>query len=64
MKHYTREQIEALINTMEIQRHNFSEQLTMTVGAIQALQHLLSLSLDDNETETSDGTDKNGDETA
>ena len=52
---YTREQIEALINTMELQRHNLGEQLTMTVGAIQGLQHLLSLSND-----TPDGAAKNG----
>jgi hypothetical protein len=71
---YTREQIEALINTLGIQRHNLSEtikdsqnQLTMTEGAIQGLQHLLSLQDDENLTPNEaakNGDDNNGINTA
>lgn len=68
---YTREQIEALTNTMQIQRHNLSEQiketqnqLTMTDGAIQVLQHLLSLPNEENQpdNDTPDGAELNGDD--
>ena len=39
----TREQIQAFLASMESQEQHFDAQLTMTVGAIQALKHLLSL---------------------
>ena len=47
MKTLSKEQVQQQLDTMRKQEAHYSEQLVMTRGAVQMLEHLLSLFDDD-----------------